>query len=164
MTPDFSTHLTEEALDDVLIGLGSLESEAHLARCTECRTRRDSFRADLALFNSASMAWSESRPGRPAPASQHYTGFRIRFAFVSWSALVALLLIAAVAIWRHSALPPSNHVNIVESQPVDSEAQIAEDNELLQEINAAISSDDESPIEEYNLRANPHPHSKTHSQ
>jgi hypothetical protein len=76
--------------------------------------------------------------------------------------VAALLLIAAI--WRHSVVAPPNHVNIVESRPVDSEAQIAQDNELLQEINAAISSDDESPIEEYNLRASPHAHSKAHSQ
>jgi hypothetical protein len=164
MTPDFSTHLTEEALDDVLIGLGSLQSEAHLVRCPEFRTRLESFRADVALFNSASMAWSESRPRRPMQVSPHHTGFRIRFAFLSWSAVAALLVIAAVAIWRHGAVRPPNHVNTVESQPVDSEAQIAQDNELLQEINAAISSDDESPIEEYNLRVGPHAHTKTHSQ
>ena len=164
MTPDTSTHLTDEALDDVLIGLGSMESEAHLARCPECRTRLETFRADLALFNSASLAWSESRPRRPLQAPAHHTRFRIRFAFLSWSAVAAWLLISAVTIWRHNAVPPPNRVNIVEPQPVDSEAQIAQDNELLEEINAAISADDESPIEEYNLQVRPHAHSKTHSQ
>ena len=33
MTPEFTTHLSEEALDDVLIGLGSKEAHAHLAVC-----------------------------------------------------------------------------------------------------------------------------------
>jgi anti-sigma factor RsiW len=164
MTPDTSTHLTDEALDDVLIGLGSLQSEAHLARCPQCRCRVESFRADMTLFNSASMAWSESRTGRSAQVSPHHAGFRIRFAFVSWSAVAALLLVTAMAIWRHSAVAPPNHVNIVEPQPVDSEAQIAQDNQLLEEINAAISSDDESPVEEYNLREHPHARMKPHSQ
>jgi hypothetical protein len=164
MTPDISTHLTDEALDDVLIGLGSFEAEAHLARCLQCRSRVESFRADVALFNAASMAWSESRPQRPARASLRHSGDPIRFAFVSWSAVAALLLITAVAVWRHSVVSPPNHVNIVESQPVDSEAQIAQDNQLLQEINAAISSDDESPIEEYNLREHSQARLKPHSQ
>ena len=164
MTPDFSTHLSEEALNDVWIGLGSLESEAHLAGCPECRSRLESFRADVAHFNSASMAWSESASLRSVPAAPHYAGIRIRFAFLSWTAVAALLLIAALSIWRHGAIPRPNSVNMVESQPADSEAQIAQDNELLQAINAAIGSDDESPIEEYNLRVNPHRDSKTHSQ
>ena len=162
MTRDISTHLTNDALDDVLIGLGSLKSEAHLARCPQCRSRVESFRADISLFNSASMAWSESRTGRPMPA--HHSGFRIRFAFLSWSTVAALLLITALVFWRHSSVAPPNHVNIIESQPVDSEAQIVKDNELLQEINAAISADDASPIEEYNLRERPQSRLKGHSQ
>jgi hypothetical protein len=153
MTPDISTHLTNEELDDVLIGLGSLKSEAHLARCLECRSRVESFRADILLFNSASMAWSESRARRPASA--HHPLFRIRLAFLSWSAVAALLVITGLVLWRQTTVAPSNRSNITESQPVDSEAQIEKDNELLQEINAAISSDDVSPIEEYNLRERP---------
>jgi hypothetical protein len=153
MTPDISTHLTNEELDDVLIGLGSLKSEAHLARCLECRSRVESFRADILLFNSASMAWSESRAGRSASA--HHPVFRIRLAFLSWSAVAALLVITGLVLWLHTTVAPSNRSNITESQAVDSEAQIEKDNELLQEINAAISSDDVSPIEEYNLRERP---------
>ena len=65
MTPSLSNHLSEEALDDVLIGLGSAESEAHLAVCPECRAEVETFRGDVALFNAASVAWSESR--RPQP-------------------------------------------------------------------------------------------------
>lgn len=156
MTPDISNHLADEALSDVLIGLGSLESDAHLARCPECRSKVDDFRADMTLFNSASMAWSESQSERPAKASRHPAARRIRFALVIWSAAVALLLMMAITFWRHSAVAPPNHVNIVESQPLDSETQIAQDNELLQDINAAIGSDDEYPIQEYNSPEGPH--------
>jgi hypothetical protein len=164
MTPDISKHLADEALSDVLIGLGSLESDAHLARCPECRSRVEDFRADMTLFNSASMAWSESRSGRPAEASPHPAAPRIRFAFVSWSVAVALLLMMAMTIWRHSAVAPRSHVNTVESQPLDSETQIAKDNELLQEINAAIGSDDGFPIQEYDLRERPPSRLKPQSQ
>ncbi len=164
MTPDISKHLADEALNDVLIGLGSLESDAHLVRCPECRSKVENFRADMNLFNSASMAWSESRSGRPAEASWHRAAPRIRFAFVSWSAAVALLLIMAITLWRHSAVAPTNNINVVESQPLDSDTQIAQDNELLQEINAAIGSDDESPIQEYKLREGPHSRLRPQSQ
>ena len=164
MTPDISRHLADEALNDVLIGLGSLESDAHLARCPECRSKVENFRADMTLFNSASIAWTESRSGRPVETSPHPVAHRIRFAFVSWSAAVALLLITAVTLWRHSAVAPPNHVNIFESQPSDSETQIAQDNELLQQINAAIGSDDDFPIQEYNFRERPHSRLKPQSQ
>lgn len=163
MTRDISTHLTDEALDDVLIGMGSFASEAHLGRCPQCRSRIETFREDVTLFNGASMAWSEARTGQPV-ASPRHPQYRIRFAFIGWSGLAALLLITAVAIWHHSVVSPPNHVNIVESRPADSEAQIAQDNQLLEDINAAISSDDESPIEEYNLRERPSARFKPHSQ
>jgi hypothetical protein len=39
MKSNFNAHLTEEALDDVLIGMGSEEAALHLAACPECRAR-----------------------------------------------------------------------------------------------------------------------------
>ena len=67
MTPLSTTHLSEEALDDVLIDLGSAESHAHLAVCGECRAKIAIFRGDVALFNAASMSWSNSRRLQPLP-------------------------------------------------------------------------------------------------
>ena len=166
MTPKTTVHLTEEEFDDVLIGLGSAESEAHAAACSECRSKLDAFRADMALFNRVSMAWSENRPGIPAarvarPAA-HPGGPRVRFGFVSWAAVAALLVVTAVAVWRHAPAPPPHQIQAVESQPVDSEAQIAQDNELLQAVNAAISADEDSPVGEYKLLEETHSHLKTH--
>ncbi len=164
MTPDTLKHLDDEALNDVLIGLGSLESDAHMARCPECRSKVENFRADITLFNAASMAWSEPGRGRPVKAPPPPAAPRIRFAFVGWSVAAVLLLIMAMTLWRQSAVAPPNRVNTLESQPLDSETQIAQDNELLQQINAAISSDDEFPIQEYNLRERPHARLKPQSQ
>jgi hypothetical protein len=39
----------------------------------------------------------------------------------------------------------------------DSEAQIAQDNELLKAVNAAINPDEMSPFKEYDLSGRPHP-------
>jgi hypothetical protein len=73
------------------------------------------------------------------------------------------LLVMAVVIGRHAPPVQPNHADHVEvAQPVDSEAQIAQDNQLLQAIDAAISPDEESPIDEYNLSARPHSHLKAH--
>ena len=161
MTPGSQTHLTDEALDDVLIGLGSPESDAHLARCPGCRAKVETFHGDVHLFNAASMAWSQSRlPGlRPI----HHAVRRTRIAFASWAAVAATLAILAFAVWHHRAVPAPNQAFTVQSQPVDSEAQIAQDNQLLQAVNAAISPDDVSPIDEYKILESPHRHTKAGS-
>jgi hypothetical protein len=162
MTPACSTHLSEEALDDLLIGLGSPESEAHLAACLDCRGRVNGFRSDVALFNSASMAWTESQLVQLRPTARK-TVHRIRLAFVSWATTAAVLAGMAVAVWHHHgpATSPSR-ATAPQSQPSDTEAQIAQDNQLLQAVNAAISPDEESPIDEYKLFQRRHSHLKTH--
>jgi anti-sigma factor RsiW len=162
MTPASTNHLSEEALDDVLIGLGTAEAHAHLAACPECRAHVATFRGDIALLNAASMAWSQSRRSQPLSreARPHP---RLHAAFIGWAVTVAALVFMAVGIWRHHPAAPPNHANTVQSLPTDSEAQIQQDNQLLQAVNAAISPDDPSPIDEYKILESPHPHSKAHS-
>ena len=164
MTPKPTTHLSEEALDDVLIGLGSPESEAHVSNCAECHAKLEAFRSDMWLFNSASMAWSESKRSPIRRMAHVGTGSHTRIAFVSWAAVAALLLVAAVATWHHVSLTPVNHANTVESKPVDYEAQIAQDNQLLQAVNSAIGPDEESPIVEFKILDKPHLHTKAHAK
>jgi len=162
MTPVYLPHLSEEAFDDVLIGLGSPESEAHLAACRDCRLRVNAFHADVALFNSASMAWTENQPVLLRPTARK-TVHRTRLAFVSWAATAAALAGMAVAVWNHHGpAAPTSQTTAPLSQPSDTEAQIAQDNQLLQAVNAAISPDEESPIDEYRLIQRRHSHIKTH--
>jgi hypothetical protein len=162
MTPACSAHLSDEAFDDVLIGMGSPESEAHLGTCQDCRLRVNAFRSDLALFNSASMAWTESQPVR-VRATARKTVLRTRLAFVSWAGMAAVLAVMAVAILHHHGPPaPPSHAAANVVQPADTEAQIAQDNQLLQAVNAAISPDEESPIDQYKLFQTRHSQMKTH--
>ncbi len=162
MMPAPSNHLSEEALDDVLIGLGSTQSKAHLAVCPLCRGQVETFRGDVALFNAASAAWSESR--RPHPQHRARTHAGTRIAFASWAAAAAALVIMALGIWHHRPAPPQSQANVVQPQAVDTEAQIAQDNQLLQAINAAISPDEESPIDEYKILESPRSHREAHSK
>ena len=162
MTPLHTSHLSEEALEDVLIGLGSSQSEAHLAGCVDCRARLEAFQSDVAMFNAATMAWSENRPLRPNQNATGKAPLRPRLAFVSWAAMAVILMGMAVAIWHHGAVAPPNHATVIESQPLDSDAQIAQDNQLLQAVNAAISPDEESPIDQYKLFEAPRRHLKAH--
>lgn len=162
MTPASTIHLSQEALDDVLIGLGSEESHAHLAVCPECRAHVETFQGDVALFNSASMTWSESR--RPqSRLSEVHTG-RLRAAFLGWAAVAAALAVMAFGIWHHWSSKASNEANTMQSQPLDSEAQITQDNQLLQAVSAAISPDEVSPIDEYKIMESRHPQLKAHSK
>jgi anti-sigma factor RsiW len=163
MTPDFSTHLSEEALDDVLIGLGSNESHAHLAVCPECRAQVATFRGDIALFNSASMAWSQSR--RPKQIESASRGRILQAAFLGWAVVAVALLVMAVGIWRHrlESLPhQADSVQLL--HPADSADQIAQDNQLLQAVNLAISPVEASPIEEYKIMESLRPYTKAHSK
>lgn len=161
MTPESTIHLSEEALDDVLIGLGSPESHAHLAACAECRGQVQAFQGDVQLFNAASTAWSESRwpITRVADAPRP----RPRVAFASWTAVAAALVLMALAVWHHRISPPPHYAGAPQALPVDTEAQIAQDNQLLEAVNAAISPDERSPIDEFKISDRPRPHAKAHS-
>ena len=160
MTP--VTHLSEEALDDVLIGLGSPQSHAHLSSCTECRAKVDMFRGDMRLFNAASIGWSEARHPQSRRMVPH--AVRTRFAFASWAAVAAALVVMAFAVWHHRAASAPDQAKTMQSQPVDSEAQIAEDNQLLEAVNVAISPDEVSPLDEYKILESPHLYIKAHSR
>lgn len=161
MTPASINHLSQEALDDVLIGLGSADAQSHLAVCSECRATVETFRGDIRLLNAASMAWIQSR--RQIPLREH-PATRVPAAVVGWAVSAAAMAAMVFGIWQHRSPAPPNQAKTAQSQPVDSEAQIVQDNELLQAVNAAISTDEASPIEEYRILESPNPYSKAHSK
>jgi len=162
MTPESTNHLSEEALDDVLIGLGSAESHAHLAECAECRAQVKTFRGDVALFNASSLAWSRSR--MPRHRASERSRVRLHAASMGWAVTAAALVAMALGIWHHHPAKATQQANTVQTQPSDSEAQIAQDNQLMQAVNAAISPDEASPIEEYKMLESPHLPPKAHSK
>jgi hypothetical protein len=163
MTPEQSAHLSEEAINDCLIGLGSPQSEAHLAVCVGCSSRVKEFQTDMAAFNQTTLAWSESRPRtnlHSAPAPR--TG-RIAVLPLGWALAAALLVVIGFPVWNHyrSAVHTAPAAG---SASVDSEAQIAQDNDLLQSVNVALNEDEESPVAVYHLSEAPHPRSKARSE
>ena len=52
-------HLTEEQLDDVLIGDVSAEAAAHLKACPRCAARMAAATMPMTSFKAVSAAWSE---------------------------------------------------------------------------------------------------------
>ena len=93
-----SPHLSEEALNDVLIGMGSYQSELHLASCPECRAKVETFRSGMNMFNETSLAWIESASSAtPRSAVLRPKPRRLEFRSIGW-AVAALALLIATAV------------------------------------------------------------------
>jgi hypothetical protein len=143
------THLSEEAINDVLIGMASPESETHLAVCPECRGQVQEFRFGMQIFDQASLAWSEARHASALRIKAEPKPRRIAAASSLWTLAAMVLLAIGVPVWSHYHDSPRNPAPA--SAPADSEAQIAQDNELMHSVDIALSEDDESPIRAYHL-------------
>lgn len=156
MRLESSVHLSEEKMNDMLIGVSSAESEAHVAACAECRAQLDAFRADMRLFDQTSMAWSEARSatlGAIAAPKRHKTiSTPLGLAFAS-----ALLLAIGVPVWMHNHGPAKHQEQAAATsgQP-DSAEQIAADNDLMLSVDMALSASEESPLREYEVTKRSH--------
>ena len=154
-----STHLSDEALNNLLIdglrnGLqddtASAEARRHLAACEPCRGRLDDFRSGIDLFNRTALAWSEARLA-PIPRQAFLERPR-RFAPrpLLWSTAAAALLVAALGSWNygHRSLPLATPSPAAEAR--DSQAQIAEDNQLLHNVFTVLD-EEPQPLREFSL-------------
>lgn len=160
MIPESMNHLSDEVLDDILIGLGSSAAESHLAECPLCRGKVEDFRSGLDKFNQTTLAWSEARSN--AMGQVQIRRRLLRFPFImGWALAAAVLLTIAIPVWRGDGHSWSNPNIAKVAPPQDSQTQIAEDNELLKAVNSAIDQDDESLNNEYQLLERPHPRLKT---
>ena len=150
-------------MDDALMGLGAPEWEAHLAHCALCRGRLEAFRREVREFNQASLAWSEARAAQVPRAAPRPKARPALAAAAGWVLAAAVLLAIALPVWNHqhgsspgyASRDASGDAPAAVSVPGDSEAQIAEDNELLRSVNAVLNSDEASPISEYHLADGP---------
>ena len=163
MKPDLHSHLSDEALDDVLIGLGSATAQEHLSKCSHCRARVEAFQSSVALFNQAAFAYSEARPAKTPLVGDRQRKLPARPVLATWAAAAALLVLAGPAGWRLIVPRPVHAPTNAQTQ--DSQAQIAEDNELLRQVNAAIAPDEQSVVDQYQLLEGPsqqaHPKMRT---
>lgn len=162
MTRESTNHLSGEALNDVLIGMGSSASESHLAACSLCRGRIEEFQSDLGAWNAATLNWSESRAARIQVSRDQIRPARrpLPLAALGW-ALAAMALVAiAIPVGRENGLFGTHRGTATVVPQEDSEAQIAQDNELLKAVNAAINPREMSPLKEYDFSDRPGPRHK----
>jgi hypothetical protein len=160
MNNELGHHLNTETLNDLMIGLGSAEAEDHLAACAECRARIGQFQKDVALLDQTSMAWSRLRAAHmPDPPIQAGVR-RLPLATMGWAMVVVLLLAIAPPVWRTLNRPTASQMPSPTVQTETSEAQIAEDNQLLHDVDTAINTGEAAPLEEFTRPDRPHPHQK----
>ena len=163
MTRETMNHLSEEALNDILIGMGCADSKAHLAECPLCRGKAEAFRSDLGAWNTATLNWSEARARRiqvrPAPR-------RLPLPAFAWALAAAAVVAVAIPVGYETGFLGAhrNAAVVAPAAQEDSEAQIAQDNELLKAVDAAINPREISPLKEYDLSVRPFPHHRRTAQ
>lgn len=145
-------HLSETALQEILMGLGAAADREHLDGCPQCRAQAEAFQEQMRLFNLASMAWSEARPRHTMVSERLRTGASgMPHPRLQWALAGALLLLTAAGapFWMHRHQPeaPAQIASVQE----DSARQIAEDNQLLHNVDAALAATDEPPVTQYNI-------------
>ncbi len=154
----FGHHMTDDQMDDLLIGDAAPALRAHLAACPACDARLTEFRATLGLFNQASLTWSEARSNTLSrDLSNHRPSFRLPAWSGSWSFALALLFLVALAL--SVALPRrqdiggtfalKHAVGASGSPQADRDQEIASDNAMLQAIHSEIYRPEPSPLAPY---------------
>lgn len=143
-------HLSEEALDDLLIGLGTSEDEQHLAQCAHCRARVEAFEGDMALFRQTTLDWSRVRAAAlPNPLKAGIRHWHL--SKMGWAAVSLLLLVLVSPVLQHPARESSRPNPAPTRQEAESDQQIAQDNALMQAVDTAMNSDDAAPVRAYHL-------------
>jgi hypothetical protein len=152
---DATRHLTEDELEEVLLGVDIAERKVHLAECAACRGTIDEFRDSLKLFNQASMGWSEAKScsmtrdlARPEPARR----MNVRAVWACGGLLVAVLAGAvAPTAARHTGAETRTTPVAGASADAQTEnvSEIAGDNAMMRQIDSVISTPEPSPSQLY---------------
>jgi hypothetical protein len=107
-------------------------------------------------FSRAAFAWSETRPVVSLRAATRSQAGRGWLAPATWAMAAAVVLAAGVPMVIHHDRQPSAPANaaVVDGSAGsdDSEAQIAEDNQLMRSVNMAIGVNDSSALRGYGLQ------------
>jgi hypothetical protein len=157
LVPPTGAHMTEEQITDCVIhGAPLPDLELHLISCPPCGKRlavaMTEFNASVTNFSHASLAWTEARP----EASLRVEARRQSLSSSSplgWALAVASLLVVAVPAWQHGHHSPRviEQSAIAGATPPDSDAQIASDDRMLQQVDVALDDETPSPFRDYGL-------------
>jgi len=161
-----SPHLTEDQIDDLLLGDAPAAIYAHLDACPRCAAQFAAANEPMAAFNAVSLAWGERRSAtlplqlRQQPAGL-FPGGRLRVAIGAAAAAVFIFALALPIMQNEWAKQTAHTANaapqqapqtalasatasapeLEQSKVLDSETpaqQIARDNRLLQAIDREL--------------------------
>ena len=153
-----SLHLSNDQIDDALLGDMAPEADRHLAACELCAARLAEARMPIDSFRTVTLAWSERRSATLPLQEFKMSAGPLRSAAVKrqpiWASAVAVLLALAVAVpvLRHETRlngDESSQVPVAVSTPVAdqsaSDDQISRDNQMLSAIDRDLAASTESP-------------------
>jgi len=138
-------HLTEDQLDDHLIGDLAAPAAAHLAACALCTARVAEAASPIASFQSVSLAWSE-RLSATAPIPSPSASRALLERRLVWSMAIALCAagLSLTGISHRSAAPvPTVAASTRTAAPTA--AELSRDNQLLRTIDSELDASAESP-------------------
>lgn len=160
-----AVHLTDDQIDDYLIGDLAESWNAHVATCAECQVRIAELKSAIDSFKDVSLAWSERQsatvPVRLAGSTRKISHKR-RAIWVA-TATAAIAVSVAIPLMRHEPPLPaptstdaaaaiSAHTFAAERQE-----QIAQDNQMLRNIDREIGTPVSSPSEVFGLELESEP-------
>ena len=160
----FPVHLTEDLIDDALIGDLAAEHAAHLATCDDCQIRLAEAGAPIAAFSALSLAWSERRSATlPTPVHSSAAAWLPR---AIWGATAAAVLVVGISVpavrrglgvgsaaprQENAALTQMASTGVVDNPLAAREEQIARDNRMLENIDRELDASAPSPEQEYGV-------------
>jgi len=151
-------HLNDEQFSEYALGMEPAgDAAAHLSQCDKCAEELARFSASMTEFGAAALGWSESR----SPMSLRQLGLkaspRPRFAVASCALAAGFLLAVGVSEIAHRDHRDATDIHSAgiaspAGEVADcSEAEIAQDNKLLRDVNMAIGEETPSPFSQYRL-------------
>ena len=153
-----TAHITHEEMTELLMGARTSTLDCHLQACAECREELERVKSSLAMFSSASHSWSESAAAEATEMQRVITLPRVR-TYTSWwkvAAVTAVLLVVFAAAYRiEKGSPIDNSAKVITPaiNAESSQSQIAQDNELLAQVNSEISESVPTPMQPLQISA-----------
>ena len=150
-------HLSDDQLEDLLLGEADAAAADHSAACPLCYGKLQSFATLVADFNQSSLAWSQARSAqRPQVLASPARAPRRLFTTPAYAFAATFLVLVTILFGRFSPHPAAHPQQLAQpaeltaSQPPAQHAgpdpQIAADNNLLAQIDSALEQPDPAPF------------------
>lgn len=153
-TDGLTQHLTDEQFGELLMGeLPDGATRAHLEACEFCRTEVEAVRGSFEDFNALSLRWSEAEAPRRVPVPSRLA---LRLGGRPLWGLGVAASAAGVLVAIGMSMPFGQHAPSRPTQaaiPVPSNAELAQDNRLMQSIDQELRYDVQPAVSAAELKS-----------